>query len=139
MVRSPSPHAWNENANLLYIDQPVGTGYSKAAKIWDLKTNETAIAADMAQTISKFLALHPEFVNRDFYITGESYAGHYIPALGHFLRQHKDDDYLKGLNLKGIAIGNGLVDPVNQYDAYPTFLPQWLNRKDPRSLNFRIY
>jgi len=116
-----NPHAWNENANLLYIDQPVGTGFSKAAKIWDLKTNETAIAADMAETISKFLVLHPEFVQREFYITGESYAGHYIPALGHFLHTHKDEDYLKDLNLKGVAIGNGLVDPLNQYDAYPQF------------------
>lgn len=67
--------------------------------------------------MEEFLAIHPELKGRDFYITGESYAGHYIPAIAyHFL-------YAANLtvNLKGIAIGDGLVDPYNQYPAYATF------------------
>lgn len=116
-----NPHSWNTNANLLYIDQPVGTGFSKAKAIWDLKTSELAIAEDMNETITKFIAMHPELAMRPFFITGESYAGHYIPALGKYLDDHKTDAANKNLNFKGVAIGNGLVDPVNQYDAYPQF------------------
>jgi len=106
---------------LLYIDQPVGTGFSKAKAIWDLKTNETAIAKDMNETITKFIALHPELKMRPFFVTGESYAGHYIPAFGKYMDDHKGDASNKDLNFKGVAIGNGLVDPLNQYDAYATF------------------
>merc|ERR1711957_406992 len=51
--------------------------------------------------------------------TGESYAGHYIPAISHYLLFKTKGD-LK-MNFKGMAIGNGLVDPYNQYPAYETF------------------
>jgi len=113
-----NPHSWNSNANLLYVDQPVGTGFSHAgATSYD--TNEEEIAENMAQFMIKFLAKYPQLEGKDFYITGESYAGHYIPAISHnFMFKHKDD--LK-MNFKGMAIGNGLVDPYNQYPAYEKF------------------
>jgi len=116
-----NPHSWNSKANLLYVDQPVGTGFSKAGKIWDLKTNEVQIAKDMNWTLTQFIKNHPELAKRPFYITGESYAGHYIPAIGKYLDDHKSDASNADLNFKGVAIGNGLVDPYNQYDAYATF------------------
>ena len=73
----------------------------------------------MAQFMIKFLAKFPQLEGKDFYITGESYAGHYIPAISHnFIFKHKDD--LK-INFKGMAIGNGLVDPYLQYPEYDTF------------------
>jgi len=113
-----NPYSWNSKANLLYIDQPVGTGFSKAG-IPDLVTNEEEVAENMAKFMIKFLEKYPELQGKDFYITGESYAGHYIPAISHnFQFKHKDD--LK-INFKGLAIGNGLVDPYNQYPAYDTF------------------
>lgn len=37
-------HSWSNNANLLYVDQPVGTGYSKAASPDHLKSTEEGIA-----------------------------------------------------------------------------------------------
>ena len=43
------------------------------------------------------------------FVTGESYAGHYIPAIGAKIVQEKSTI----VNLVGIAIGNGLVDPYN--------------------------
>jgi len=47
------------------------------------------------------------------WITGESYAGHYIPAISHHFIFDVADK-LK-INFKGLAIGNGLVDPYLQY------------------------
>ena len=71
----------------------------------------------MENFLKGFLEQNPQYVGRDFYITGESYAGHYIPAISHHLLFGADVD----LNLKGIAIGNGLTDPFHQYPAYSTF------------------
>jgi len=113
-----NPYSWNSNANLLYVDQPVGTGFSHAG-LSHLNTNEEEIADNMALFMQKFLAKYPQLEGRDFYITGESYAGHYIPAISHnFLFKNKDN--LK-INFKGMAIGNGLVDPYNQYPEYDNF------------------
>lgn len=73
----------------------------------------------MAQFMIKFLEKYPQLQGKDFYITGESYAGHYIPAISHnFMFKHKAD---LNINFKGLAIGNGLVDPFLQYPAYDTF------------------
>jgi len=114
---SKNEYTWNTNANLLYVDQPVGTGYSHA-DIGDYSKNETEVAQDMETLIKGFVKAHPEYAGRDFFITGESYAGHYIPAIAHYFMFDSED---LGVNLKGIAIGNGLVDPYSQYPAYATF------------------
>lgn len=84
-----------------------------------MNNNEDEISENMAQFMIKFIEKFPQMEGRDFYVTGESYAGHYIPAIAHnFMFKHADD--LK-MNFKGIAIGNGLVDPYLQYPEYATF------------------
>tara|TARA_B110000285_G_scaffold214002_1_gene258912 strand:- start:90 stop:1397 length:1308 start_codon:yes stop_codon:yes gene_type:complete len=113
-----NPYAWNANANLIYVDQPVGTGFSHANPA-HLVTNEDEVGDNMAQFLIKFLELYPQLQGKDFFITGESYAGHYIPAISHNLA-FKNKENLKA-NFKGMAIGNGLVDPYLQYPAYDTF------------------
>jgi cathepsin A (carboxypeptidase C) len=102
--------SWNEVANLLYVDQPIGTGFSKSSSIFHYDTNEDEIAANMKLFIDGFLEANPQYKGRDFFITGESYAGHYIPSIAyHFLKEIPAGSL--GLNFKGIAIGNGWVDP----------------------------
>jgi len=56
-----------------------------------------------------------------FFLFGESYAGHYVPALA---ARIADGNQARGakINLQGIAIGNGWVDPETQYGAYADFL-----------------
>jgi cathepsin A (carboxypeptidase C) len=84
-----------------------------------MATNEEEIAENMATFLMEFVEKYPQLQGKDFYITGESYAGHYIPAISHNLAfKHKAD--LK-LNFKGAAIGNGLVDPYLQYPQYDVF------------------
>ena len=60
--------------------------------------------------------------DRDFYVTGESYAGHYVPAVSNRLFLELDKPDVKHrINFKGFAIGNGLTDPGIQYGAYSDY------------------
>jgi cathepsin A (carboxypeptidase C) len=67
--------------------------------------------------LANLLEKYPEFKERSLYVTGESYAGHYIPAISAYLHQQQNS----AINLKGFAIGNGWTDPYLQYPAYNTF------------------
>jgi cathepsin A (carboxypeptidase C) len=109
-----NPYSWNNVANILYVDQPLGTGYSTATEV---DQNETQIAADFYVFLQEFIDEFPQYKGRDFYITGESYGGHYIPAISaNILRTGG-----LNLNFKGIGIGNGLVSVYWQYPQYATF------------------
>ncbi|CAN1238338.1 Serine carboxypeptidase-like 49 [Linum grandiflorum] len=101
---------WDQASNLIYVDQPTGTGFSYSTDRRDIRHNEDGVSNDLY-----------DFLQNDFYITGESYAGHYIPAFAS--RVHKGNKNNEGIhiNLKGFAIGNGLTDPAVQYKAYPDF------------------
>ncbi|CAG2122037.1 unnamed protein product, partial [Medioppia subpectinata] len=50
----------------------------------------------------------------DFYITGESYAGKYVPAIAYKI--HSEGN-ASNIQLKGIAIGDGLCDPKTQFNV----------------------
>ena len=120
LTLNPNAQSWNKVSNLLYIDQPVGTGFSRCSSIFHYDSTEDEIAANIKTFIDGFLVANPEFRGRDFFITGESYAGHYIPAIAyHFVKEIPAGSL--GLNFKGIAIGNGWVDPVVQYPQYAEF------------------
>jgi carboxypeptidase C (cathepsin A) len=112
-----NPYSWNEISNLLFVDQPIGTGFSYGTPLTEVRS-ETEVAEDMAIFLRGFVEQNPEYAGRDFFITGESYAGHYVPAIAYYLSTTATD---VPLNLKGIAIGNGLTDPYEQYPAYATF------------------
>jgi len=73
--------------------------------IQDLKTNTFDISVDFYNFLANFYAKYPEYKGLDLYITGESFAGHYIPAIANYLHLQTD------IKLAGIAIGNGWVDP----------------------------
>jgi carboxypeptidase C (cathepsin A) len=114
---------WSKKANVLYVDNPIGTGFSISMSDSDYDQTEDEVAADFHTFIQGFLAQNPEYNGRDFFITGESYAGHYIPAIAEMMvTLGKDVD----LNFKGIAIGNGWVDPYLQYPQYADFAYNYL-------------
>lgn len=114
-------YGWDKASNLLYVDQPTGTGFSYSSDTRDLRHDEEGVSNDLYDFLQGFLAEHPEVAKNEFYITGESYAGHYIPAFA--ARVHKGNKAKEGIhvNLKGFAIGNGLTDPAVQYKAYTDY------------------
>ncbi|XP_024025947.1 serine carboxypeptidase-like 49 isoform X2 [Morus notabilis] len=114
-------YGWDQASNLLYVDQPTGTGFSYSSDKRDIRHNEYGVSNDLYDFLQAFFAEHPNLAKNDFYITGESYAGHYIPAFA--ARVHRGNKAKEGIhiNLKGFAIGNGLTDPAIQYKAYTDY------------------
>ncbi|KAL6967158.1 Protein cbp3, mitochondrial [Sarracenia purpurea var. burkii] len=112
---------WDQASNLIYVDQPTGTGFSYSSSADDIRHDENGVSNDLYYFLQGFFKQHPQYTKNDFYITGESYAGHYIPALA--ARVHQGNKAGEGIfvNLKGFAIGNGLTNPEIQYKAYPDF------------------
>ncbi|GAB9477760.1 Serine carboxypeptidase 47, partial [Globisporangium polare] len=110
-------YSWNSQANMIWLDQPIGVGYSYGAP-QDADFNGTDVGENLYWFLQGFIEKHPEFDNRAFFLTGESYAGHYIPAGAHYLMEQNElgskQPGSKKINLQGIAIGNGWVNPVVQ-------------------------
>ena len=116
----PHKYAWTNEFNMLYIDNPVGSGFSFTDSDQGYATSEEDIAENLFRAMTQFFTLFPEYKSSPFYITGESYAGKYIPALGH--RIHADPS--SKIQLSGIAIGDGFSDPITMIPAYSDYLLQ---------------
>ena len=151
------PDAWSKHWNLLFIDSPVGTGYSYVqdatppprdaeptlAQLIALHsqlpkgnctpfddtidppkfkngfvTNQAAVAHDLIVFLDRFYDIFPETRNSKLYLTGESYAGKYIPSLAYHIdqvnRKRSSSTARKPIPLQGVAIGDGLTDPITQ-------------------------
>lgn len=115
-----NPFSWNSNANIMWVDQPANVGFSYGAPIVDLDHNESQVSEDMYWFLQEWYKGHPEFVENPLYIFGESYGGHYAPTVAHriFEGNNRRDGDIQ-INLRGVGVGNGLTDPVIQYQYYP--------------------
>lgn len=106
---------WDEFATIVFVDQPAGTGLSYVPT--DGYVHELSqAAAELVTFLEHFYEVFPELRRQDTYLAGESYAGQYIPYFGSAILDSKLD-----LPLKGLAIGNGWIDPREQYRGYAEF------------------
>ncbi|KAF9031300.1 serine carboxypeptidase [Panaeolus papilionaceus] len=118
----PKQHfeSWNTNANIFFIDQPVGVGFSYAEHGEFVSTTEEA-AKDIAAFVSIFFNTFEEYKGRAFHMAGESYGGRYIPLFASAVYDNNAILKAQGLepiNLKSIMIGNGMTDPFKMALAY---------------------
>ncbi|KAH1141261.1 hypothetical protein GYH30_032494 [Glycine max] len=107
-----NPYSWNNAANLLFLESPVGVGFSYTNTSSDIsELGDTNTAKDSHTFIIKWFRRFPQFRSHKFYISGESYAGHYVPQLSELIfdnnRNPAEKDYI---NFKGFLIGNALLD-----------------------------
>lgn len=112
--------SWHEFANLLFVDNPVGTGFSYVDT--DSFVHELDDMADQfVQFLEKFFALFPQYDSDDIYIAGESYAGQHIPYITRAILARNKNNPTTPWNLKGLLIGNGWISPKEQYPSYISF------------------
>ncbi|KAJ2807328.1 hypothetical protein H4R21_000526 [Coemansia helicoidea] len=122
----PNPYGWNQNANLLVIDQPVATGFSYGSMV----NNSASAADDFVPLLLLFYKAYPEHYAGGLHVFGESFAGHYIPAIGSAIVDHNakaapagstevDPAHLR-IPLRSVGIGNGMIKPRTQFKYYST-------------------
>ncbi|KAJ5909026.1 hypothetical protein N7495_001708 [Penicillium taxi] len=115
-----NPGSWDEFANLLFVDQPVGTGFSYANTDSYLhELNE--MSAHFMIFLEKFFETFPEYERDDIYLAGESYAGQHIPYIAKAIQERNRAAEKNGTTqwpVKGLLIGNGWISPAEQYPSY---------------------
>ncbi len=112
-----NPHSWNKQASYLMIDQPAGVGLSGISDAALYAPNEQVQTFQLYQALLQFFARYPQYSKQDFYVFGESFAGHYIPTLATAILEGNKNGNPR-INLTGIGLGDGWVDPLSLQNTY---------------------
>jgi len=116
---SLNPYSWNRNASVLALESPAGVGYSYSTN-GNINTGDNQTAEENWNALQAFFTTEfPQYASNDFYVTGESYAGTYIPTL---VQRILDKQTTFRMNLKGLAIGNGCVSGTDGTDTIVQFV-----------------
>ncbi|OMO77961.1 Peptidase S10, serine carboxypeptidase [Corchorus capsularis] len=117
-----NPYSWSKVSNIIYLDSPVGVGFSYSENISTYTTGDRQTAADTHAFLLKWFELYPEFVSNPFYISGESYAGVYVPTLASEVVKGINGGAKPTINLKGYIVGNGVTDRFFDENALVPFV-----------------
>lgn len=122
-----SPDSWNQEAHVLYWDQPVGTGYSYCETPKTYVQDEDVLSAMFREGLQAFYATYPEYKRCPLYVCGESYAGKYVagdrsgdrraPYYTNFKNVLEDGEKTQDVKTleQATDLGNALVDAVLAY------------------------
>ena len=94
----------NAEANVLFLESPAGVGFSYSNRTSDYITGDKQTALDTYTFLANWLERFPEYKTRDFFIAGESYAGHYVPQFAQLVLHNNKNTSQTVINLKGIAV-----------------------------------
>ncbi|KAI5960785.1 KEX1 [Candida pseudojiufengensis] len=116
--------SWHKVSDMIYVDQPVGTGFSFANK--DIYLSELdQVAQYFIKFLEKYFEIFPQDLKNDLYLSGESYAGQYIPYIANaILKRNANLPNDKKFNLKSILLGNGAVSPDEQSSSFVPFFQE---------------
>uniref|UniRef100_A0A1A9V2F1 Carboxypeptidase n=1 Tax=Glossina austeni TaxID=7395 RepID=A0A1A9V2F1_GLOAU len=116
-------HRWCKTHHVIYLDNPVGSGFSFTDHEEGYARNMEDVADNLHEALQQLFELFEwNTENVEFFIYGESYAGKYIPALAYRIYKTLDSPNTRiKIPLNGIIIGNGLIDPLHQLQ-YGDFL-----------------
>ncbi|KAJ7165912.1 alpha/beta-hydrolase [Mycena filopes] len=109
----PNVNSWTNLSSMLWVEQPVGTGFSQGTP--NIK-NEDDLAAQLVGFLNQFLEVFAELNGKKLYLSGESYAGQFVPYIANYIYEHPT---ALNLSLQGIWI----ADPVLGWDVVQEQIP----------------
>ncbi|KAL5707105.1 sinapoylglucose--choline O-sinapoyltransferase [Ranunculus cassubicifolius] len=112
-----NPYAWTQIASIIFVDQPVGTGfsYSKAGREGEM--TDTKSALDTYEFLLKWLEDHPQYRSNPLYLCGESYAGIILPQVVQEITRRIEAGEEPFLNFQGYTLGNPVTDREFEVNA----------------------
>ncbi|KAI0695227.1 alpha/beta-hydrolase [Cytidiella melzeri] len=113
----PNNVSWDKMVDYVWVDQPVGTGFSTAEATGGYIQDEDQMGEDFLNFLRNLVKIFPSLATRPLLLTGESYAGTYIPYITKTIFSTPEPP----VNLTKIAIGNGAMGAEPEYEVLPAF------------------
>ncbi|CAK64904.1 unnamed protein product (macronuclear) [Paramecium tetraurelia] len=113
-------YAWNTEYNVIFVDQPIGTGLAYVEKQSEVPTNQKQIGQQFLYALNEFLFGAKGLAQSPWFVFGESYAGKYVPTIAKAILDYNVAAQKK-IPLKGVGIGDPFTDPyavIAEYAAY---------------------
>ncbi|XP_076650148.1 retinoid-inducible serine carboxypeptidase [Halictus rubicundus] len=117
----PRNYTWVKDYNVLFIDNPVGTGFSYTTSPSGYATTNAQIASDLVECMRGFLKQLPKFANVSTYITTESYGGKMGAEFALAWYKAQKSGSIRS-NLKGVALGDAWISPIDSVMTWAPFL-----------------
>lgn len=118
MTLETQNHNWVNNHSVLYIDSPIGAGFSFTDKEEGYVTSQADVARDVVIALKQFFKLFPNRQENDFYVTGDSYGAKHALTVSQTIKDYNSMNHTTEkhrINLKGLIMGNGHIDVNYQY------------------------
>ncbi|KUJ13683.1 alpha/beta-hydrolase [Mollisia scopiformis] len=116
-----NPDSWTEFFNVIYLDQPAGTGFSyveesENPEAYPRRSEESAL--DFIVALELFRVGFEGLEHAPLYVAGESWAGQYVPTYGAAILDYNTRvSARERIPLVSVIIGNGWVSPAAQFPA----------------------
>ncbi|XP_015598359.1 retinoid-inducible serine carboxypeptidase [Cephus cinctus] len=114
-------YTWVKDYNILFIDNPIGAGFSFSTTLSGFPKTNAQIAADLLECIRSFLLEFPDFASVPTYITAESYGGKMAAEFANVWYQAQKNGSIKS-NLKGVAMGDSWISPIDSVMTWADYL-----------------
>ncbi|XP_015578548.1 serine carboxypeptidase-like 17 isoform X1 [Ricinus communis] len=105
-----NPYSWTKVSSVIFLDAPVGTGFSYSRSFQGSKTADTIYATQTSTFLKKWLLCHPQFIKIPLYIAGDSYSGIIVPIITKELSEGIELGEQPQINLEGYLLGNPGTD-----------------------------
>ncbi|XP_047427020.1 retinoid-inducible serine carboxypeptidase [Mugil cephalus] len=118
---NPRKTSWVQAASVLFVDNPVGTGFSYTDRPESYATNVATVASDMLVLLKHFFTQKTEFQSIPFYIFSESYGGKMAAAISLELTKAITQGSVK-CNFRGVALGDSWISPLDSVMTWGPYL-----------------
>ncbi|GMP80808.1 hypothetical protein CsSME_00035780 [Camellia sinensis var. sinensis] len=106
-----NPNSWTKVASIIFIDLPVGTGFSYGMTSLASQSTDLQSCDQAYEFLKKWLIDHPDFLSNPVYVGGESYTGLTIPIIVQLISNGNEAGIKLLINLKGYVLGNPATTP----------------------------